>query len=400
VKEANFDRAEFCSIFDAASTKAGLKFAAPVRRAVLDALSERDASAALCLDDRSTHVGHRARCPVPGGRPTAACSVACLLLLGYNQAGGGIVIPVVYALPDFLRGVSRAGRPAFLKTDKELYRIFEVAPEWVFELAGLPSPGKSTLKSVTVKALERRADGVIVPEAPDQPLTIVEFQFQADDTIYRRTVVEMAAVQDAFPGRVVQGLIFFGYNGLDPQTVPWTQVVRSYVLPDVLREWERKQPKHPLVAVFKPLLAESEEVLRRQAAGYFRAITHSSLSAAGKASLEEVFVSWLVQRFKDKTRKEIEMMLLGELPELEETVAGKELIQIGEKRGWEEGLLAFLAARHGAVPAAIQEEIAKLTPAKAKRMMQFLARCQSLDEVTQWLARAKTKGRGSKRGRN
>ncbi len=53
------------------------------------------------------------------------------------------------------------------------------------------------------------------------------------------------------------------------------------------------------MAVFKPLLAESEEVLRRQAAEYFRAITHSSLSAAGKASLEEVFVSWLVQRFKD-----------------------------------------------------------------------------------------------------
>ncbi len=99
------------------------------------------------------------------------------------------------------------------------------------------------------------------------------------------------------------------------------------------------------------------------------------------------------------------MMLLGELPELEETVAGKELIQIGEqrgekrgeKRGLEEGLLAFLATRHGTVPAAIQEKIVKLTSAEAKRMVQFLAQCQSLDEVTQWLARAKTKGRGSKR---
>ena len=99
-----------------------------------------------------------------------------------------------------------------MKTDKELYRIFEVAPEWVFELAGLPSPGKSTLRSVVVKALERRADGVIVPESRDQPITIVEFQFQTDDTIYGRIVVEMAAVQQAFPGQVVQGIIFFGYN--------------------------------------------------------------------------------------------------------------------------------------------------------------------------------------------
>ena len=64
-----------------------------------------------------------------------------------------------------------------MKTDKELYMIFEVAPEWVFELAGLPLPSKSTLRSVTVKALDRRADGVVVPEAPNQPLTIVEFQF-------------------------------------------------------------------------------------------------------------------------------------------------------------------------------------------------------------------------------
>ena len=279
-----------------------------------------------------------------------------------------------------------------MKTDKELYRIFEVAPEWVFELAGLPSPGKSTLRSITVKALEKRADGVIVPEALDQPITIVEFQFRADDTIYLRIVVEMAAVQEAYAGRVVQGIIFFGYNNLDPQTAPWTRVVRSYVLPDVLREWERRQPEHPLVAVFKPLLAESEEVLQRHAAGYFRDIEQSSLSAACKRTLEEVFVSWLWQRFRDKTKKEIEMILFGELPDLEETACGKDLIHIGEKRGLEKAILAFLAKRHGTVPAAVRENIAKLTTAESERLMEFLAECQSLDDVTQWLARAKSEG--------
>jgi len=276
-----------------------------------------------------------------------------------------------------------------MKTDKELYRIFGVAPEWVFELAGLPSPGKSTLQSVVIKALERRADGVIVPKASDQSITVVEFQFQADDTIYRRTVVEMAAVQEIYPGRAVQGVIFFAYNSLDPQTAPWTQVVRSYVLPDLLQEWERKQPEHPLVAVFKPLLAESEEVLQRQAAGYLRAIKQSSLSIPCRRTLEEVFISWLEQRFKDKTKKEIETMLLGELPDLEETASGKDLIRIG----CEKAIRAFLAARHGTIPAAIQERIAKLTPDEAENMMRYLAQCPSLDEVTQWLARSKTKGR-------
>ena len=108
---------------------------------------------------------------------------------------------------------------------------------------------------------------MVIPEAKNQPLTIVEFQFQADDRIYRRTVVEMAAVQDVYPERAVQGIIFFGYNNLDPKTVPWTQVVRSFVLPDLLREWERQWPRHPLAAVFKPLLTESEEGFSGMRAG-------------------------------------------------------------------------------------------------------------------------------------
>ena len=111
---------------------------------------------------------------------------------------------------------------------------------------------------------------------------------------------------------------------------------------------------------------------------------------------QRVFVSWLEQRFKDKTKKEIETMLLGELPDLEETASGKDLIRIGEQRGekrgeqrgekraWEKAILTLLATRHGTVPAAIEEKIAKLTSAEAKRTMQFLAQCPSLDEVTEW----------------
>jgi hypothetical protein len=57
-------------------------------------------------------------------------------------------------------------------------------------------------------------------------------------------------------------------------------------------------------------------------------------------------------------------------------------------------LTSDLAMWRGAVSAAIRGRIAKLTPAEAERMMRFLAQCQSLDEVTQWLAGARTKGRG------
>jgi hypothetical protein len=117
-------------------------------------------------------------------------------------------------------------------------------------------------------------------------------------------------------------------------------------------------------------------------------------STVGQASsatrpLEEVFVSWLEQRLKHRHKKEIEVMLLGELPDLEETQAGKDLIRIGEQRGLERGrqktILAFIAARYGTVPAAIQERIATSTADEAERLIQFLARCQSLDELARWL---------------
>lgn len=292
-----------------------------------------------------------------------------------------------------------------MKTDKQLFKIFEAAPEWVFELTGLPSPGKSTLRSFTVKALERRADGVVVPDTPQQPLTVVEFQFQKDPTVYARTVMEMVAVQDAYKMRAVQGVVFFGYNGLDPQTVPWNRVVQTYVLPHLLEGLEKERPGHPLVSVFKPLLAESEQTLQREAADHFRAIKSSGLSPACKATLLEVFVSWLEQRLKDKGKQEIEAMLLGELPNLEETQSGKDLIRIGEQRGLEQGLekgleqglekglekaiFVFLSARHGTIPASIEEKITSLTAGEAERLLRYLPQCQTLEELAQWLDTAR-----------
>ena len=45
------DRAAFVPRLDGAAKKAGLRLSAPIRRAILDALSERDESAAVCVDE-------------------------------------------------------------------------------------------------------------------------------------------------------------------------------------------------------------------------------------------------------------------------------------------------------------------------------------------------------------
>jgi len=313
-----------------------------------------------------------------------------------------------------------------MRTDKQLYRVFEANPDWVFQLARLPSPGKSSMRAVTIKALERNADGVIVPEAIEPPLTVVEFQFQKDETIYTRTVAEMIAVQEANRMRPVQGLIFFGYNNLDPQTAPWNRVVQAFTLREVVGAFEQDHPGHPLVAVFKPLLVEDDVALEAEAVGYYRTIKYSELPTACKTSLLDVFVSWLEQRLSHKNKKEIEIMLLGELPGLEETQSGRDLIRIGEERGIRVGeergirvgeergvrvgeergirvgeergeqrglqkaILVSLRARYGAVPAPLQEKIRTLTVDEAERVLECLPQCPTLEALIPWLDRSQS----------
>lgn len=280
-----------------------------------------------------------------------------------------------------------------MNTDKQLFQLFSACPEWLFELAGLPPPGASELRSFTVKELERRTDGLIVPKDPSQPLTIVEFQFSRDDTIYRRTVSEMIAAQEEFGGRLVRGMIFFGSRRYDPRTPPWNQIVQSFVIDDVVAEFQKTHPRHPLTAVFQPLVESRDRILESTAIEHFRTIQRSSLSARRKALLSAVFVSWLEQRFPKKGKREIEIMLLGELPPLEETQSGKDLIQIGVDRGHSQGLttslLTVAEARFGSVPRTLQSRVHKLSPDECERLLHVVATCESLADVRAWLSREK-----------
>lgn len=161
-----------------------------------------------------------------------------------------------------------------METDKQLYRVFGAQPAWVFQLAGLPPVGKYVMRSLTVKALERRTDGVIVPQSATRPLSVVEFQFGENPQMYTRIVQKMAAVQEEFAMREVQSVIFFGDRRLDPRTEPWTSSVRAIVLPDELRGWAERSPNHPLVAAFQPLMAASEAGLERNAGRFLHTISN------------------------------------------------------------------------------------------------------------------------------
>ncbi|MGQ9805971.1 MAG: DUF2887 domain-containing protein, partial [Chlorobiales bacterium] len=79
-----------------------------------------------------------------------------------------------------------------MKTDKLIYSIFQESPETALALLGYDAAlwQHYAFQSIEVKEKSYRIDGVLLPDAPDLPVIILEVQFQVDDFIYERILSE------------------------------------------------------------------------------------------------------------------------------------------------------------------------------------------------------------------
>ena len=97
-------------------------------------------------------------------------------------------------------------------------------------------------------------------------------------------------------------------------------------------------------------------------------------------------MSWLGQRLTHRSKKEIENMLIGELPELVDTRAGQDILKIGEERGLVEAAVILLEAKRGRLTKSLRQRLQTLG---AKQLRQLLADAipwESLDLLDAWLA--------------
>jgi len=131
--------------------------------------------------------------------------------------------------------------------------------------------------------------------------------------------------------------------------------------------------------------------LEQEAGGFFRTIKHSKLKKGVKEALEEVFTSWLGQRLPNRTKQEIEKMLLGELPPLAETRLGQDLIKIGEERGLVEGLaeavVVLLEAKRGRLTKSLRQKIRSLRSEQLRQLLLAADAWESLDPLDSWLVK-------------
>jgi len=123
---------------------------------------------------------------------------------------------------------------------------------------------------------------------------------------------------------------------------PWAIAWRTRTTGCIIERWIPTNictKSSRLLALFQPLIEKDNKRLRDNAPRYYTQIEAFATDERLKAKLTGVFIDWLLQRFRTLGKTEIEKMLLGKLPDLRETQAGKDLIAIGVEQGIEQGEL-------------------------------------------------------------
>ena len=225
-----------------------------------------------------------------------------------------------------------------MKTDELFYELFRFSPESLLELVQLDAPGPYHFESVTVKSTEKRFDGYFKNVGENGPDIFLEIQGYRDHNIYWRLFREIFAFHEQRKDhRPFAAVVLFIDASLDPgnpplNPAPPNQLIRRNLV-DCLKSIQDNAT--PLV-VLKPLTLEDKADLPESVGEWKAGIDAMGLPEDRKKTLNELLEYAILQRFKMFTLEEIRKMI--ELTPLEDTVAGKELIQQGINQGIDQGM--------------------------------------------------------------
>jgi len=222
---------------------------------------------------------------------------------------------------------------------------------------GLALPGPYRFSSITLKALERRIDGVFEPEGHEGPVYLLEFQSQSSKTAWYNLMAKMGLYGEAHPERDVRGILVFLSSDLDPHYTGGfchqeNRFFRVVYLDKFLFECLEREPNNPYMAVLSTLVLPTE-LLRQQAPRLWQTIQKAPLEPDTRETLSEILSFWFFERFKSLNKEEVWKMLQVLTP-LKETRAYQEIFSEGRSEGRTEGrtesLKRLLTRRFGSLP--------------------------------------------------
>ena len=164
--------------------------------------------------------------------------------------------------------------------------------------------------------------------------------------------------------------------------MPW---LTTGVLSDLLSKVAKPSAA---LNVLQPLIVSSTTIIETKAAEWISEIQQSpELDQRIQNRLVELLVQFVVQRFSQLSRQEIDNML--QLTPLEQTRAGQELIEMGIEQGIEQGELSILARmisqRFNLSPKNVQERLRDFSRNDFEALATYLWQAESYQDIERWL---------------
>lgn len=220
-----------------------------------------------------------------------------------------------------------------MKTDTLFYELFQVAPQTFFELLQVTPDCSYRFESITVKASEKRIDGVFEPAVVGQPIYFLEIQGFPDDVIYFRTMREVATYFEQRPKLkdIIWQASVLWLNKPDDPGFGTLRLLARKPKPSLLSldlfQLLGKLPETSLALnVLRPLLAMNEYEVRENVVQWVKNIRQTpNLDAKTEEKLIAVMSQLIEQKFRRLTYKELSKML--RLTPLAETISGQELLK-------------------------------------------------------------------------
>lgn len=278
-----------------------------------------------------------------------------------------------------------------MRTDALFYELFQTAPQTFFELIQVTPTCTYRFESITVKASEKRIDGVLEPLAENQPIYFLEVQAFPDDVIYWRVMREVATYFEQRPAQKAvdwQAIVLW----LNPEDNPGLGTLKSLarkphrrLLAVDLLKLLKKLDEHALVLnVLRPLLAKSEREVRQHVVQWVENIRQTpNLDRQTEERLVAILSQLIEQKFRTLSYKELTAML--HLTPLRETASVQEVL----KEDRVDMLMRQIQTKFSLsaeLRQALSTDLFQLDMEALKTLIEQILRINSVEELEQWIA--------------
>ena len=278
-----------------------------------------------------------------------------------------------------------------MKTDTLFYELFQAAPQTFFELLQLTPPCPYRFESITVKASEKRIDGVFEPTLVGQPIYFLEVQGFPDEVIYFRIMREVVTYFEQRPklkDNEWQAAVLWLNNDDDPGFGTLrllAQQPEPRLIAMDLVELLRKLPETSLALnVLRPLLAKTELEVRTHVVQWVDYVRQASdLDANTEEKLIAVMSQLIEQKFRRLNYKELSKMI--RLTPLAETTSGQELIK-DERVALLTQMIHRKFALSDELVEGVNHELQRLELTSLKALFNEILDTSTFEELETWIA--------------